>query len=174
MMNPTSSPRESKQEPALLPHRWLDCMDKSADMIQNVWAWAIDQKMLQQSDLQDPVEVALIDDGVDFHHPRLRGKNLNGRTFDYGRKRESEIRHHWFSTGGHGTVMASMISRVCPMARMYVIRLETHIDHKGKKARIGARSAAEVNLSSPYQSLHNSFLMLMQSTRLSTPRLTER
>ena len=153
--NLTSLPTESKQEPTLQPHKWLDCMDKSADMIQGVWAWAKEQKLQQQDDLQNPVEVALIDDGVDFLHSTLSGKISSGKSFDYksfdyGDKGENRVRPHWISERGHGTGMASLITRVCPMAQMYVIKLETHSDHRDQKAKIMARSAAKVNLQ-----LHN-------------------
>lgn len=91
-----------------------------------------------------PVEIALIDDGVDVLQSRLRGKISDGKSFDYGDKGANRIRSHWISERGHGTVMAKNIVRICPMAKIYVIKLETHFDHKEQKARIGTRSAAEV------------------------------
>ena len=143
-MNFSNIPGDVKQEPTLYPHRWLDCMDQFADAIQNVWNWALKQKLLQQNDLQNPVEVALIDDGVDVLQTKLRGKISNGKSFDYGNKGENRMRPHWISSRGHGTVMARNISRVCPMAKIYVIRLETHYDPKDLRDKIGAKSAAEV------------------------------
>ncbi|RYC58986.1 hypothetical protein CHU98_g7217, partial [Xylaria longipes] len=56
----------------------------------------------------------------------------------------TEEREHafWESSGGHGTLMANMIFRVCPMAKLYVIRMETHVDGENR-TRINAHSAAE-------------------------------
>ncbi|KAF7920648.1 hypothetical protein BELL_1448g00020 [Botrytis elliptica] len=134
---------EMKQEHVLQPHRWLNCMDEFKDVFQNVWSWTMKQKLQQQEALKQPVEIALIDDGVDVLQSRLRGKISDGKSFDYGDKGANRIRSHWISERGHGTVMAKNIVRICPMAKIYVIKLETHFDHKEQKARIGARSAAE-------------------------------
>ncbi|KAG9237404.1 hypothetical protein BJ875DRAFT_453856 [Amylocarpus encephaloides] len=142
-MNLAASPGEIKQEQTLQPHRWLTCMDEFREMIQNVWSWSMKQKLQQQNDLQKPVEIALIDDGIDVLQPRLRGKISDGKSFDFGDKGANRIRSHWISERGHGTVMAKNIARICPMAKIYVIKLETHFDHKEQKSRIGARSAAD-------------------------------
>ncbi|CAD6444527.1 beb5f8ce-0045-4c4b-a4ef-6b03b5f527a4 [Sclerotinia trifoliorum] len=83
------------------------------------------------------------DDGVNLLEPRLRDKISGGQTFDYGDNGANRMRPHWVSERGHGTVMAKNITRICPMAKIYVIKLETHFDHKEQKARIGARSAAD-------------------------------
>lgn len=141
-------PIDDTQESTLHPHRWLECMDHFADMIQNIWSWALKQKLQQHNDLQKPVEVALIDDGVDLYHERLRGKISGGKSFDYGFQSENRIRPYWVSERGHGTVMADMMCRVCPIAKIYVIRLETHDDPNNQKARIVPRSAAKVSLKS--------------------------
>ncbi|THV44375.1 hypothetical protein BGAL_0659g00010 [Botrytis galanthina] len=134
---------EMKQEHILQPHRWLNCMDEFKDVFQNVWSWTMKQKLQQQEALMQPVEITLIDDGVDVLQSRLRGKISDGKSFDYGDKGANRIRSHWISERGHGTVMAKNIIRICPMAKIYVIKLETHFDHKEQKARIGTRSAAE-------------------------------
>ncbi|KAF7898370.1 hypothetical protein EAF00_004816 [Botryotinia globosa] len=135
---------EMKQEHILQPHRWLNCMDEFKDVFQNVWSWTMKQKLQQQEALMQPVEIALIDDGVDDLQSRLRGKISDGKSFDYGDEGANRIRSHWISERGHGTVMAKNIVRICPMAKIYVIKLETNFDLKEQKARIGTRSAAEV------------------------------
>ncbi|TGO48275.1 hypothetical protein BCON_0245g00030 [Botryotinia convoluta] len=134
---------EMKQEHILQPYRWLNCMDEFKYVFQNVWSWTMKQKLEQQEILMQPVEIALIDDGVDVLQSRLRGNISDGKSFDYGDKGANRIRSHWVSERGHGTVMAKNIVRICPMAKIYVIKLETHFDHKEQKARIGTRSAAE-------------------------------
>lgn len=137
---------ENPQEPNLHPHRWLDCTDNFIDKIQNIWPWALDQIPHEQDYLRKPVKVALIDDGVSLPDQRLCDKILGGKSFDYGSRNGDRMRPYWASERGHGTVMARMITRVCPMAKIYVIRLETHYDHKNQKVRIAPRSAAEVSL----------------------------
>lgn len=135
---------EDKQEPTLHPHRWLECMDNFANMIQNVWSYALTQKLQWNSDLHKPVEVALIDDEVDLYHPLLRGKITAGRSLDYRGQGEHRIRPYWVSESKHGTMMAIMIHRVCPMAQIYAIKLETHYDHRDQKVKIVTKNAAEV------------------------------
>ncbi|TGO27280.1 hypothetical protein BPAE_0044g00130 [Botrytis paeoniae] len=134
---------EMKQDQILQPYKWLDCMDKFKDVFQNVLSWKMKQKLQQQEVLMQPVEIVLIDGGVDVLQSRLRGKISDGKSFDYGDKGANRIRSHWISERGHGTVMAKNIVRICLMTKIYVIRLETHFDHKEQKARIGTRSAAE-------------------------------
>ncbi|KAL9115293.1 MAG: hypothetical protein Q9187_007331, partial [Circinaria calcarea] len=113
-------------------HRWLECVDKFGDQIWNVWS-----KILSESKDKKPQEVivALIDDGVDHTHPPLMGSILTGRTLSYEGDR---IRPWYVSERGHGTVMASMICRVCPMVKVYPIRLNT----LGQKGLIDVESAA--------------------------------
>ncbi|KAJ8067222.1 hypothetical protein OCU04_004586 [Sclerotinia nivalis] len=148
---------EMKQENSLQAHRWLSCMDEFQDVFQNVWSWTMKQ---QRQALMEPIELALIDDGVDLLEPMLRGKISGGQTFDHGDKDANLIRQYWVSEGGHGTVMAKNITRICPMARLYVIKLETHFDHEEKKARIGTRSAAgaiDAAVDRKVQTLNNTF-----------------
>lgn len=141
----SSESSENQQEPNLRPHRWLECTDKFVDKIQNFWPWALNQTFHEQDDLRKPVKVALIDDGVTLPDQRLCDKILGGKSFDYGNQNGGRMKPYWVSEGKHGTVMARMISRVCPMAKIYVIKLETHYDFKNQKVRIAPRSAAEVS-----------------------------
>lgn len=64
--------------------------------------------------------------------------------------------------------MAKMICRVCPMAKIYAIRLETHYDHKDQKAKIVAKSAAEVRLW-----IHD-YPLSISSLSMLTPRIGHR
>ncbi|KAF4455939.1 hypothetical protein F53441_1806 [Fusarium austroafricanum] len=97
-------------------NRWLNCMDSFADEIQNM-----------RSELVKPlhdIKVALIDDGADPYVESLRGKIRGGESFDSAH--ENGPSPYYTSSKGHGTVMADMICRVCPMAKLYVYKLETH------------------------------------------------
>lgn len=120
-------------------------------MIQNLWPWVLERtdynqnNTTEENNLRDPINVALIDDGVSIPNIELCDKILGGKSFDYVEiEKKRHIRPYYASERGHGTVMARMISRVCPMAKIYVIRLETHYDHQEQKVRITPNSAAEV------------------------------
>ncbi|KAM0565038.1 hypothetical protein ACHAP9_008779 [Verticillium nonalfalfae] len=139
---PSASQAEAKAQAT--SHRWLDTTDNFADMIQNVWMTAMrkgrggptrDQPLLKH------VVVALIDDGVDMHDQSLQGKILDGQTFDHGD--DFRVRPYWVSEKGHGTVMANMICRVCPMVKIVAIRLDTRASSTPGKTSIVVRSAAE-------------------------------
>ncbi|RSL83236.1 hypothetical protein CEP51_004660 [Fusarium floridanum] len=101
----------------LQSNRWLNCMDRFADEIQNV--------RLDDIKPQHDIKVALIDDGADPYVESLRGKIRGGESFDRGFPHENGPSPYYRSSKGHGTVMADMICRVCPMAKLYVYKLET-------------------------------------------------
>ncbi|KAI1115066.1 hypothetical protein F5Y14DRAFT_144488 [Nemania sp. NC0429] len=129
-------------------HKWVETMDNFREEMGPVWKEAEKQaRNSNKKDLAEPIVVALIDDGVDVLEPSLQGKLFEGKTLSYdlldGNEPTDQREHaFWESSGGHGTVMASMIFRICPMAKLYVIRMETHFDSE-KRGRIVARSAAE-------------------------------
>lgn len=167
----------------VISHKWLQTMDRFGSDMDDLWRptakrWeqAMERKPTPSGStasafpgsgppssqslaafarfhLNDPVTVALIDDGVDLLDASLQGKGpqIEGQSlsFDHAGDNEpatSERAHpHYQSAGGHGTVMANMIFRVCPMAKLYVIRMETVPgpgDGNGAKARIEPGSAA--------------------------------
>jgi hypothetical protein len=141
--SPDAGPSAIQNKPDQTSHRWLDTMDNFADRIKTVWA-RIEQSRANTS-LAAPVIVALIDDGVDMCHESLRGKIFDGKSFDFGNPLQRRMKPFWVSEKGHGTVMANMITRVCPMARVYAIKLETRYSADGMKSQIGIRSAAAVS-----------------------------
>jgi len=125
-------------------HRWLNCMDKLADEIQNIGT-----PSTQDDKLRRGVVVALIDDGVNVDTPAIAGKVISGVTFDRGEPDENGPSPYFHSANGHGTVMADMICRVCPLAKLYVFKLETHSSHDSMTesqahSQIVTRSAALV------------------------------
>ncbi|KAK0655666.1 hypothetical protein B0T16DRAFT_451309 [Cercophora newfieldiana] len=144
------------------PHRWLDATDAFAEQVANVWKKIVDERKrvakaaidtviasrgtITPSD-QAEVEatkgppadiiVAVIDDGVDTTVEQLSQRVLAGRTFSYDEERD-RVRPWYVSENNHGTIMASMIVRVCPMAKIYPIRLST-----GRGGTIDPMSAAK-------------------------------
>ncbi|PYI33496.1 hypothetical protein BP00DRAFT_117362 [Aspergillus indologenus CBS 114.80] len=114
-------------------HRWLTCMDNFADFIQNI---------RPPTGWKEDVRVALIDDGVDIEEKTLRGKIIGGRSFcprDYAQNLQ---RSFYVSGSGHGTVMASLICRVCPTAKLFVVKLAEHVSENSTR-QITAKSAAK-------------------------------
>jgi hypothetical protein len=118
--------------------RWLQTTDAIAERVHNIWNKLVSSKGRKS---QPEVVVAVIDDGVDNTTQRLIGSILTGRT--YGSDPNGERLSPWYvSENGHGTVMASMIHRVCPMVKIYPIRLRTSTRHIDVKSAIKAIDAA--------------------------------
>ena len=134
-------------------HQWLDCMDLFASKFKPFWEQTLAEFLTLRGEragetaegVEKDVVVALIDDGVDSCDDALAGQILDGKTFDY---QEDSMGPHFVSAKGHGTVMASMISRVCPMAKIYPIRLKTRQGEDGK-SQIVVKSAALVSIMPP-------------------------
>lgn len=117
-----AKPLSTTNQRNLSSHKWLNCMDKFADEIQNIQV--VPKK---DSKLQKEITVALIDDGVNLDIPTVAGKVIGGATLDRGDPDENGPSPYFISSRGHGTVIADMICRVCPTAKLYVFKLETHI-----------------------------------------------
>jgi len=85
--------------------------------------------------------VALIDDGIDMDDTILRPHNIvSGRSFCS--HDTEQPRPYYLSSGGHGTAMASLICRVCPKVKLYVLKLDEYGSEPGKR-QITAKSAAK-------------------------------
>ncbi|GAB1310726.1 hypothetical protein MFIFM68171_00936 [Madurella fahalii] len=128
----TAQPPISGSVDGINSHQWLTCTDRFATEMELFWTKArrdFLQSRRQQGtveEIEDPVVVALIDDGVDI--------------FDF---HNGKVRRPYSSAMGHGTVMASMILRVCPMAKVYPIRLKTYDTVDGKNRNIDVSYAAQ-------------------------------
>jgi hypothetical protein len=132
--DPTGGPVDTTGEQVEHRHKWLTCMDEFADFIQNV-----DPPL----PVREPVTIALIDDGVDINEQSLHAKIIGGRSFCQRNEHQNLSRPHYVTTGGHGTVMASLICRVCPTAQLYVVKLDEHVSEHSTR-QITAASAAKV------------------------------
>ncbi|KAJ3545875.1 hypothetical protein NM208_g2290 [Fusarium decemcellulare] len=141
-------------------HEWLNCMETFAEYMHAFWHKTVEptcdklQKDLDNSDqrlkpdnhikhdferLKRPVVVALIDDGVDSCDQAFAGRVIEGKTFDY---EDGDVGQYYISGKGHGTEMAKMIFKVCPMAKIYSIRLKTHQSQDKDHSTIDPISAA--------------------------------
>lgn len=140
--SPSTAPYDEKEQHRRTNNKWLDCVDNFADMLQNLKV----EKLIAEfsktypslKNLQRDVVVAVIDDGVDINQQCLRGRILRGETFD-----TSDRSHYRFSTKDHGTLMASQIVRVCPNAKIYVIKVNTCLNDDN--LTIDTESAASVS-----------------------------
>jgi hypothetical protein len=134
---------------SVISHRWLESTGRFAGQMTTFWERTVkgfldlNQNRPTADGLASDVVVALIDDGVDrFNTPLEANRVLDGKSFDF---HDRMVRPSYSSAKGHGTVMASMILRVCPMAKIYPIRLKTYNDSvEGKNSRIDAGYAAQV------------------------------
>ncbi|KAK4173656.1 hypothetical protein QBC36DRAFT_303468 [Triangularia setosa] len=106
----------------LSAHKWLNCMDAFADEIQNAPVPPVQHTLLRKD-----ISVVLIDEGVNIDTPTIGGKIIGGVTFDRDEPDENGPSPYFISASGHGTVMADMICHVCPTAKIYVFKLETHL-----------------------------------------------
>jgi hypothetical protein len=129
------------------PHRWLDSTARFAGKMIPFWQSTVNDFIDSRQDgrtpegLENDVVLALIDDGVDMFDIPQTNQILEGKSFDF---HAEKVRPPFSSAKGHGTVMASMILRVCPMAKVYPIRLKTYDNPEGGNMEIDAGYAAQV------------------------------
>lgn len=129
-------------------HQWLKSTAKFAGLMNDFWKSTVEEFLQSKQNqatperVEDDVVVALIDDGVDMFDTALSNQILEGKSFDF---HDEKVRPPFSSAKGHGTVMASMILRVCPMAKVYPIRLKTYDNANGKN-NIDPNYAAQVRI----------------------------
>ncbi|KAI9667432.1 MAG: hypothetical protein M1821_000247 [Bathelium mastoideum] len=109
--------------------KWIACIDRFANFIRSI-PGAEDRGI---------VKIALIDDGVDGTFDDL-SRNIE-RGISYSRRSKDLYNPYYHSMGGHGTIMAHLIRRVCPFVRLYVAKLEE--EPVQEQLRITAASAAK-------------------------------
>ncbi|CAJ0547600.1 Ff.00g043540.m01.CDS01 [Fusarium sp. VM40] len=151
----TGAAKASGRLNLMTEHEWIKCMEGFATCMSDLWTKTdkasrsklghtpnatIDERA--KNDLESlvkPVVVALIDDGVDSCDPAFAGRAIEGVTFDY---EDRAVGQYYISGKGHGTEMARMICKVCPMASIYSIRLKMHSSPDKGVSTIDAFSAA--------------------------------
>ncbi|KAK4244198.1 hypothetical protein C7999DRAFT_35426 [Corynascus novoguineensis] len=117
-------------------HRWLVSTVRFAKGMTGFWQSIVKKfeeskptRRTKQEGLENDVVLALIDDGVDMFNTPQTDNILEGKSFDY---HDEKVRPPFSSAKGHGTLMAKMILRVCPMVKIYPIRLKTYDTSEGK------------------------------------------
>lgn len=99
-----------------------------------------------------PVKIAIIDDGINptlniFNDRVKRGESFHQLSENYNGRRGS----FYVPSGPHGTLMAQLVCKVCPMVQLYIAQLEVFRGQQGQRS-FRAESAADVS-----KTLHNAF-----------------
>lgn len=105
----------------MAPGAWLAALDKFTGIIRNYPTEDEDPEGLYTLRGDREVRVAIIDDGYDGIDPDL--SVAGGKSF-YVQHPEKRIYPYYCSSAGHGTLMAKLVKRVCPLAKLYVARLD--------------------------------------------------
>jgi hypothetical protein len=98
-----------------LRNAWLENMDKFASFVKNM------------PDPEREIKVAVVDDGVDKLQGIFGDSIIAGVSF-YSSQRGFGTWPHYFSSSGHGTLMAQLVRRICPKAKLYIARLDQGIN----------------------------------------------
>ncbi|KZL84161.1 intracellular serine protease [Colletotrichum incanum] len=160
LLSSSGLPRPTGKSNPVTEHDWLNCTERFGGCMDLFWKRTVDlsreylgtdsnrdsrllmaktQNMNALQNLGKNVIVALIDDGVDCCDSAFSGRVIEGKTFDY---QGGGVGQYYISAKGHGTEMARMILKVCPMASIYSIRLKTHTSPDKGTSTIDAVSAA--------------------------------
>ncbi|KAI1109570.1 hypothetical protein F5Y14DRAFT_444621 [Nemania sp. NC0429] len=137
---------QNKQAP-IKDHQWLEYMDRFST---GIFSLPPDDEYINSipnlpAELRRDVRICLIDDGVDIQHRSIMERiEDGGRAFGAYTRDEYRgmARPFYDSTTNHGTLMANMMIRVCPFAKIASYRLDTR---RGEDNRIHftAKSAAD-------------------------------
>ncbi|KAF9883913.1 hypothetical protein FE257_002656 [Aspergillus nanangensis] len=130
------SPATVHSKPAFTMHKWLQSIDNFSAELKTL------MDKLREIHRDDEVKVALIDDGVDICERAFHDRVIHGTSFGYYWDGEQRAKQWYVSETGHGTVMAHMILRVCPMAKIYPIKLDNTKDPTTGAIKIKPESAA--------------------------------
>ncbi|KAF8248828.1 hypothetical protein K440DRAFT_623902 [Wilcoxina mikolae CBS 423.85] len=114
----TSNPGPTGGHP-MKPNNWFEDLNKFLSFFTNippaVHARAPD------------VRVAIIDDGIDSMQPGSQLWQFIAQGESFYTERQSlftRTNSYFFSTTGHGTLMANLVHNVCPKAQLYIARLQ--------------------------------------------------
>ncbi|KAK3987707.1 intracellular serine protease [Cladorrhinum sp. PSN332] len=136
----------SDEKPEASKHNWIDCMKQFRGLLVNL------ERSAEYQRLEEPIKVALIDDGVDFMD--VESPQVGGQTF-CPRDEENNLNHPYYASAtGHGTIMAKLINFICPRAELYVLRLEDHPSTSEGARQIGAESAAKAIAAAVRKGVH--------------------
>ncbi|EXA41585.1 hypothetical protein NW756_010087 [Fusarium oxysporum] len=122
-------------------HEWIQCMTDFKRLIFEAEANYPMAPGTKVSENIEPIQVAIIDDGVDMKD--LDYHFTGGRSFCVRSEHRGLLDPYYMSRTGHGTIMAKNIHLMCPHASLFILRLEDTPSEDGTKLNITARSAAK-------------------------------
>jgi hypothetical protein len=97
---------------------------------------------------KDEVRVAILDDGIDWSF--ASEIKCFGRSFYVDKRQDFEGQKVWYSSSkDHGTLMAALLRKICPEARLYVARLNQTETEQGR-FQPTAESAVKASNTVPY------------------------
>jgi len=105
----------------------------------------------------DPIKIAIIDDGLDATVPKLQNAIALGKSFSPYPNSTEFMKAYFVPSGRHGTLMATLVQKICPKPQLYIARLEER-STAGGRARFTATSAKEVCNSPIYRFISILFL----------------
>ncbi|KAF4631245.1 hypothetical protein G7Y89_g6885 [Cudoniella acicularis] len=116
--------RESKE-------RWLNCMESFATFL---------KKYIRNNPLSEEkeIKVAIIDDGVNLDYGDIGTRVVDGETFY---NNDGHWQGFYQSSNGHGTLMACLISQICPKVKLFIAKLNE--EWTNSQSQITAESAAK-------------------------------
>ncbi|PNP79773.1 hypothetical protein FNYG_06866 [Fusarium nygamai] len=120
---------------------WIQCMTDFRKLIFEAEANYPTAPGTKVSEMIEPIQIAIIDDGVDMKD--LDYHFTGGRSFCVRSEHRGLLDPYYMSRTGHGTIMAKNIHLMCPHASLFILRLEDTPSEDGAKLNITARSAAK-------------------------------
>lgn len=132
-------------------HLWIQCMTSFKRLLYSAEKGFELSKLTQAIEkLGGPVSVALIDDGIEVLEVKFdESVSLTGRSFHPNPRHSGDYFPWYHSSGGHGTVMASQIHRICPRAHLSILKLDDKVPSQSRKRQITLKSAARVRCPRP-------------------------
>ncbi|KAL7937004.1 hypothetical protein V8C35DRAFT_213161 [Trichoderma chlorosporum] len=130
-------------------HEWIQCMKEFRRLLFDAERY-YDRGKVEEI-IEEPIKVALIDDGVDVKD--LEFSFIGGRTFCTRDEEHNLNDPYYVSSTGHGTIMAKQIHLLCPRAQFYILRLEDHASEEGSR-QLTARSAAQAIMAAVRKKVH--------------------
>jgi hypothetical protein len=118
----------------LRENRWIDCLVNFRRLVSRS----------PEAKKAGPIKIAIIDDGVDASLVSLDGKIAIGESFCPYANSADLMSPYYVPAGNHGTVMATLICKVCPEVKLYVARLDERQSAGNRQRQITAKSAADV------------------------------
>ncbi|KAG9229803.1 peptidase S8/S53 domain-containing protein [Amylocarpus encephaloides] len=141
---PAPPAQERQKEVEFQDHKWLKTMERFKKGIGSVPLTQYFDLAKLPPELKRDVRICLIDDGVYAEHKSIMECMDGGMPFGtLQEERYDRIPLSFYSsTTNHGTLMASMIARVCPYVKIVSYRLDSRLGEDGK-FHFTAKSAAD-------------------------------